>query len=70
MLFALDICQHILLNGFVIHRLILPGNLAAWKKKEGDEIAAGDSIAEIETDKVMFCSQHCSDRCGAFAIQK
>lgn len=28
------------------------GNIAAWKKKEGDEVAAGDSIAEIETDKV------------------
>ena len=28
------------------------GNIAAWKKKEGEEVAAGDSIAEIETDKV------------------
>ena len=27
------------------------GNLAAWKKKEGDEIGAGDIIAEVETDK-------------------
>ena len=27
------------------------GNIAAWKKKEGEEVAAGDSIAEIETDK-------------------
>lgn len=27
------------------------GNLAAWKKKEGEEIAAGDIIAEVETDK-------------------
>lgn len=28
------------------------GNIAAWKKAEGDEVAAGDSIAEVETDKV------------------
>ena len=33
--------------------MILQGNIASWKKKEGEEIAAGDSIAEIETDKVQ-----------------
>ena len=27
------------------------GNLASWKLKEGDEISAGDVIAEVETDK-------------------
>eukprot|EP00967_Tisochrysis_lutea_P088151 scaffold124897_cov33-Tisochrysis_lutea.AAC.1 len=27
------------------------GNLAVWKKKEGDAIEAGDIIAEVETDK-------------------
>ncbi|KAL3910781.1 MAG: hypothetical protein SGPRY_008929, partial [Prymnesium sp.] len=27
------------------------GNLAAWKKKEGEEIAVADVIAEVETDK-------------------
>lgn len=27
------------------------GNLAAWKKKAGDAIEAGDIIAEVETDK-------------------
>lgn len=30
----------------------LTGNIAEWKKKEGDEVSAGDSIAEVETDKV------------------
>ena len=30
----------------------LAGNIAEWKKKAGDEVAAGDSIAEVETDKV------------------
>jgi len=30
------------------------GNLAKWLKKEGDVIAAGDVIAEIETDKATM----------------
>lgn len=30
------------------------GNLAKWLKKEGDSIAAGDVIAEIETDKATM----------------
>jgi pyruvate dehydrogenase E2 component (dihydrolipoamide acetyltransferase) len=30
------------------------GNLAKWLKKEGDKVAAGDIIAEIETDKATM----------------
>jgi pyruvate dehydrogenase E2 component (dihydrolipoamide acetyltransferase) len=30
------------------------GNLARWLKKEGDAVAAGDIIAEIETDKATM----------------
>ena len=30
------------------------GKLARWLKKEGDTIAPGDVIAEIETDKAMM----------------
>ena len=30
------------------------GNLAKWHKKEGDSVAAGDVIAEIETDKATM----------------
>ena len=30
------------------------GTLAAWKKKEGDTVKAGDVIAEIETDKATM----------------
>src|SRR5690606_33165137 len=30
------------------------GNLAKWHKKEGDTVAAGDVIAEIETDKATM----------------
>ena len=32
----------------------MQGNIASWKKKEGEEFAAGDVLAEIETDKVKF----------------
>jgi len=30
------------------------GTLARWLKKEGDEIAPGDAIAEVETDKATM----------------
>jgi pyruvate dehydrogenase E2 component (dihydrolipoamide acetyltransferase) len=30
------------------------GTLVAWKKKKGDEVSAGDVIAEIETDKATM----------------
>jgi len=30
------------------------GNLAKWHKKEGDDVSAGDVIAEIETDKATM----------------
>ena len=39
----------------------LQGNIASWKKKEGEEFAAGDVLAEIETDKVrQHAISHCS----------
>ena len=30
------------------------GNIARWKVEEGDEVRAGDSVAEIETDKATM----------------
>src|SRR5919202_5919279 len=30
------------------------GNLARWLKNEGDKVASGDVIAEIETDKATM----------------
>ena len=30
------------------------GKLAKWLKKEGDDVAAGDVLAEIETDKATM----------------
>ncbi len=34
--------------------MLVQGNIASWKKKEGDSIAAGDVLAEIETDKATM----------------
>ncbi len=34
--------------------MLCPGNIAAWKVKVGDEVAAGDSLAEVETDKATM----------------
>src|SRR2546429_6245869 len=30
------------------------GTLVAWKKKKGDEVSAGEVLAEIETDKAKM----------------
>ena len=30
------------------------GTLVAWKKKKGDQVSAGEVIAEIETDKATM----------------
>src|SRR5439155_6763279 len=30
------------------------GTLVAWKKKKGDQVSAGDVLAEIETDKATM----------------
>ena len=30
------------------------GNVSSWQVKEGDEVAAGDVLAEIETDKATL----------------
>lgn len=45
----------------VYHHYCAPGNIASWKKKVGDEVAAGDSLAEIETDKAR--PLHCCTQC-------
>ena len=30
------------------------GRLVAWRKKEGDAVHAGDTLAEVETDKAVM----------------
>ncbi len=39
------------------------GNIAAWKVKEGQEVTAGDVLAEVETDKATMDweNQVCKD---------
>jgi hypothetical protein len=45
----------------------LQGNITEWKKKEGEEFAAGDVLCEVETDKVILPviihgdTHHCND---------
>lgn len=34
--------------------MIAQGNISEWKIEEGQELAAGDVIAEIETDKATM----------------
>jgi len=34
--------------------LTFTGNIASWKKKEGEQVGAGDEMAEIETDKATM----------------
>ena len=37
------------------------GNIKAWLKKAGDELKAGDGIAEIETDKAVVTFETVDD---------
>lgn len=32
----------------------LQGNIAAWRKSDGDTVAPGDILAEVETDKATI----------------
>lgn len=32
----------------------IQGNIAAWRKNEGDSVAPGDILAEVETDKATI----------------
>ena len=36
----------------------MQGNIVEWKKKEGDELASGDILCMIETDKVHAALHH------------
>lgn len=45
---------HTILDMPALSPTMSQGNIASWNKKEGEEIAAGDSIAEIETDKATM----------------
>ncbi len=34
--------------------MLAQGNIAAWRKNEGDAIAPGEVLAEVETDKATI----------------
>lgn len=41
--------NHSLIVRTLVRLLSVQGNIATWRKKEGDEVAAGDVLCEIET---------------------
>ncbi len=41
-------------HSFPCLALAFAGNIASWKKKEGEQVGAGDEMAEIETDKATM----------------
>jgi multidrug efflux pump subunit AcrA (membrane-fusion protein) len=56
------------------HRLLLPplqGNISKWRKREGDKVAAGDVLAEIETVRQprrrLFLREHAARFFRGFA---
>lgn len=49
-----DLPPHILLEMPALSPTMNQGNIAKWRKKEGDKIEVGDIICEIETDKATL----------------
>lgn len=52
--FSSSLPDHIELPMPSLSPTMTKGNLASWKKSVGEEIAAGDVVAEIETDKATM----------------
>lgn len=49
-----ELPSHIVLNMPALSPTMNQGNIAKWRKKEGDKIEVGDVICEIETDKATL----------------
>ncbi|EXC25438.1 Dihydrolipoyllysine-residue acetyltransferase component 1 of pyruvate dehydrogenase complex [Morus notabilis] len=49
-----DLPPHIILEMPALSPTMNQGNIATWRKKEGDKIEVGDVICEIETDKATL----------------
>ena len=45
------------------------GNIAEWKVGEGDKVAAGDVMADIETDKATMALESMEDGYMAGAVR-
>ncbi|KAJ3703213.1 hypothetical protein LUZ61_006918 [Rhynchospora tenuis] len=52
--FSSGLPPHIVLGMPALSPTMNQGNIAKWRKKEGDKIAVGDVICEIETDKATL----------------
>lgn len=50
--------SHVVMAMPALSPTMAQGNVAAFRKAVGDEVAAGDSLAEIETDKVHRHGAH------------
>ncbi|KAK3031294.1 hypothetical protein RJ639_037306 [Escallonia herrerae] len=51
---ASDLPPHIILEMPALSPTMNQGNIAKWRKKEGDKIEVGDVICDIETDKATL----------------
>lgn len=49
--FSTALPDHIIMSMPALSPTMETGNIASWNKAEGDEVSAGDILAEIETDK-------------------
>ncbi|XP_011077240.1 dihydrolipoyllysine-residue acetyltransferase component 1 of pyruvate dehydrogenase complex, mitochondrial isoform X1 [Sesamum indicum] len=49
-----ELPEHIVLQMPALSPTMSQGNIAKWRKKEGDKIEVGDVICEIETDKATL----------------
>jgi len=49
--YATDLPEHIEVGLPALSPTMEKGNLAKWRKKEGEKVTAGDVLAEVETDK-------------------
>ncbi|XP_039023558.1 dihydrolipoyllysine-residue acetyltransferase component 1 of pyruvate dehydrogenase complex, mitochondrial-like isoform X1 [Hibiscus syriacus] len=49
-----DLPEHTVLGMPALSPTMTQGNIAKWKKKEGDKIEPGDVLCEIETDKATL----------------
>ena len=49
-----DLPYHLVVGMPALSPTMEAGTIAEWNVKEGDAFAAGDSVAEIETDKATI----------------
>mmetsp|Transcript_15260 Transcript_15260/g.23751 ORF Transcript_15260/g.23751 Transcript_15260/m.23751 type:complete len:257 (+) Transcript_15260:98-868(+) len=63
-----DLPYHLVVGMPALSPTMDQGNLTSWHVKEGDTFGAGDSLAEIETDKATIAFEAQDDGCVAKII--